>query len=485
MPDTAQDSVLEIKDKAQKPRGLMPKNLQAMVVFGIAILMILIMALTGRKPPKSVTATPPAAPTPLPVNEDKVSDYKKAIEEQQRQSAPGIERALLAQQQRDLAAQAQNPANPMGTPVTGPYPNGTYPPGAYAAAQPGSAQPPPPDPVKEEQKKRHYLSLFASNVALTYRKNAPGMHSAPEQTPDNLSSAAQPSSVAPGESGAPNPFLAQDQFLAQEGAQLAREEQVVQQAQSQGLLPQLQSTRPQSTTGAAATRQPQNQAADPPQNQVAAESTEEKTANPGAPGSSNSAEGKQYVLFEGTIIESLLINRLDGSFAGPVDCLVTNPVYSHDHQHLLIPAGSKLLGGADKVDTFGQARLAVAFHRLIMPDGYSVSLDQFKGLDQAGATALKDKVNNHYLKIFGASLAIGVLGAASELGTGTVITENSTDLLRQGFGYGLAISGERILDRFLNILPTVTIREGARVKVYLSNDLLLPDYNSHKMPPNL
>ncbi len=84
-----------------------------------------------------------------------------------------------------------------------------------------------------------------------------------------------------------------------------------------------------------------------------------------------SHEGKEYVLFEGTILEALLINRLDGSFAGPVSCLLSNNVYSHDRQHLLIPAGSKIVGEANKVDTFGQARLAVAFHRLIMPDGYS------------------------------------------------------------------------------------------------------------------
>jgi type IV secretory pathway VirB10-like protein len=59
------------------------------------------------------------------------------------------------------------------------------------------------------------------------------------------------------------------------------------------------------------------------------------------------------------------------------------------------------------VDTFGQTRLAVAFHGLIMPDGYSVSLDQFKGMNQIGDTRLRDQVNNHYFKIFGASLAVG------------------------------------------------------------------------------
>ena len=191
------------------------------------------------------------------------------------------------------------------------------------------------------------------------------------------------------------------------------------------------------------------------------------------------------MIFEGTFLEALLINRLDGSFSGPVSCLLSNNVYSHDRQHLLIPAGSKLLGEASKVDTLGQVRLAVAFHRLIMPDGYSVNLDQFKGLDQTGATALKDKVNNHYARIFGASLALGILGGASQLGTGSALTSTGAERIQQGFGVGIADAGEQILDRFLNILPTVTIREGTRVKIYLSNDLLLPEYSAHNIPSNL
>jgi type IV secretory pathway VirB10-like protein len=97
------------------------------------------------------------------------------------------------------------------------------------------------------------------------------------------------------------------------------------------------------------------------------------------PDSVNAAAGKTYILFEGTVLETVLINRLDGQFSGPVECLLANDVYSHDRQHLLIPAGTKILGETKKVDSFGQTRLAVAFHRLIMPDGYSVSLDKFKG----------------------------------------------------------------------------------------------------------
>jgi len=203
------------------------------------------------------------------------------------------------------------------------------------------------------------------------------------------------------------------------------------------------------------------------------------------PGALNSSVGRRYVVFEGTVLESILINRLNGTFAGPVSCLVTTDIYSHDRQHVLIPAGTKVLGEAKKVEAIGQQRLAVFFHRMIMPDGYSVSLDQFKGLNQIGETALRDKVNNHYVQIFAASLAVGILGGISEAGTGNVFTNSPLDRAREGLGTSLATSGAQILDRFLNILPTVTIREGNRVKVYLSGDLLLPDYAQHTMQSDL
>ena len=78
---------------------------------------------------------------------------------------------------------------------------------------------------------------------------------------------------------------------------------------------------------------------------------------------------------------------------------------------------------------FGQTRLAVAFHRLIMPDGYSVSLDQFKGMNQIGDTGLRDKVNNHYFKIFGASLAVGAIGGIAEAHSSGLLTQSGTRAL--------------------------------------------------------
>jgi type IV secretory pathway VirB10-like protein len=57
--------------------------------------------------------------------------------------------------------------------------------------------------------------------------------------------------------------------------------------------------------------------------------------------------------------------------------------------------------------------------------------------------------------------------------------------MRMGFGESMAMTGEQIMNRFLNLMPTITIREGTRVEVYLSNDLLLPDDSEHTMPSDL
>ncbi len=460
-----------INDKTVKPPGLLPKNLQAFVLVGIAFVMVLVMAFTGhRRPAMAASGGPPPLPDPLPVNADKVTDFQKGIEQTQRESAPQAE-AVLLQRQRQLAAQGQWPAQPgqttpYGTPITSTPADGTYPPGAYAAVGSESGNPQPSaDAIQEDQRKREYLSLFAGNVALSFRKDGPGTQSQlPPSTNANTSQESAEGIGAVPSNGTPQ---TQEQALEQAATQIAHEQQLLQQMQGGA-------SQPVATADPRSGSSPSNQDRKGDQN-----------PNVAQPGAFNQAEGKKYVIFEGTFLEALLINRLDGSFSGPVSCLLSNNVYSHDRQHLLIPAGSKLLGEANKVDTFGQVRLAVAFHRLIMPDGYSVNLDQFKGLDQAGATALKDKVNNHYARIFGASLALGILGSATQLGTGSALTSNGTERIQQGFGVGIADAGQQILDRFLNILPTVTIREGMRVKIYLSNDLLLPEYSAHNIPSNL
>jgi type IV secretory pathway VirB10-like protein len=429
-----------IKDKAPKPPGLLPKNVQSWVIVGIALLMVVIMWLTGGKKPQATgkSAAPTVqVPAPVEVNEIKIAELQNRIQDLQKQQLAA--QSALAQRTRLLGSlpQEQSQAQPNAGPSNAP---------------PATAE----DAIKAERRKREYLSLFASNLALSYRRNASAAGTAiTENSPP-----AQPQTA----SQSPDSF------------QLA---QLFKEIQPPALTPQLSTVQSEATSSAQSTST-SAQATEPISGRKEADHPAAARNESG-----NAAAGKTYVLFEGTVLETVLINLLDGQFSGPVECLLTNDVYSHDRQHLLIPAGTKIIGETKKVDSFGQTRLAIAFHRIIMPDGYSVSLDKFKGLDQIGDTGLRDQVNNHYLRIFGTSLAIGALGALAEAGTGGVLSQSGTDRIRQGFGQSTAQSSAQILDKFLNIMPTVTIREGHRVKVYLSGDLAVPDYSNHKMPSDL
>jgi type IV secretory pathway VirB10-like protein len=200
----------------------------------------------------------------------------------------------------------------------------------------------------------------------------------------------------------------------------------------------------------------------------------------------DSATGQPYLVYEGSVLDTVLMNRLDGDATGAVKVLVSNPLYSHDHQHVIIPEGTVVLGEAKKIGAAGigqQRRMAVVFHRLIMPDGYSVDLDQFHGLDQIGEEGLKDKVNNHYVEIFGASIALGVIAGAGEITQGGgAITTNGSQTFTNGTAASVSQSANTILDRFMQIPPTITIREGHRVKIYFTQDMLLPAYTNHTIP---
>lgn len=230
----------------------------------------------------------------------------------------------------------------------------------------------------------------------------------------------------------------------------------------------------------------------PPRQPMAAAAGQDKTSSsqekPSAATEINidAAVGQPYVLYEGTTVDTVLMNRLDGDAPGPVKALVSNPVYSHDRQHVLIPEGTVVLGEARKIGQNGfgqQRRMAVVFHRLIMPDGYSVDLDQFRGLDQIGEQGLKDKVNNHYLQIFGTSIALGVIAGAGEVEMGGgALTGSGSQLFTTGASASISSSATTILDRFIQIPPTITIREGHRVKVYFTQDMLLPAYSNHTIP---
>src|SRR6202142_175088 len=311
-----------IQEKTTTPPGLLPKHVQSWLILGLAVLMVVIMWLTGGKKQASLpkaNASTTQTPLPLEVNETKIADLQNRIQELQREQLAA--QSALVQQNR-LLGTAQDPQQPQSSNASG-------------TSTPGSTE----DPIQTERKRRQYVSLFSSNIALSYRRSAPG-------EPSPLSDPVSQNAVAAPQSPPPNgPDL----------AQLAQVAQILKDAQpniaSQGPMAGQPNSVPSAQTGSSST--PTGPA------EVKHESKEATSPAAAIQKSADAAAGKTYILFEGTILESVLINRLDGQFVGPVECLLSTDVYSHDRQHLLIPAGTKILGETRRVEAFGQTRLAV------------------------------------------------------------------------------------------------------------------------------
>ena len=176
-------------------------------------------------------------------------------------------------------------------------------------------------------------------------------------------------------------------------------------------------------------------------------------------------------IYEGSFVEAVLVNQLNGDFPGPVLAVVAVPFYSADRQRIVIPRGARVVGSASATIGRDQQRLAVGFHRLIFPDGRWVSL-AFAGLNQIGEGALKDQVNRHYFSMFASVGAVGIISGLTLRGSNPYA--GGMEGVRAGAGQGLAQGATNILDRFLNRLPTITIRAGHRLRIWLTSDVLVP-----------
>ena len=195
-------------------------------------------------------------------------------------------------------------------------------------------------------------------------------------------------------------------------------------------------------------------------------------------------QGQLYRVFEGTVLEGVVTNHVDGGLAGPILVMLTTDYYSHDHQQLLMPQGTRLIGSVQSVGNAQQRKMFVTFHRAVCPDGFSLDFDKYLGLDQIGTTGLATKVDHGYLLAFGAAAAIGGLGGLAQIGNNGSVFTPSTEI-RNGISEQSAAEGEQVLNHFLNRLPIITLKEGSRARIYIGRDILIPSYAEHRVDPTL
>lgn len=420
MAEASEPKPAAVVDQRPVPRGVIPRHAQMWLMVGLAVAILGIIVFAGQPEPVMPTSAPVTNVATEP-DPARLRDFQDRLR--------GMDARIRQEQLQDVR---QIPAA-----------------GAVQAYGEPMAASAPDDPLDAERKRRDYESLFSSNIVMTRRPDgqqliAAGIRTAAREAVPDGGRVTGPPSV--------------DEVADAVVRATSRYGGPVLQPES---LPQTVSQPNALASGIGAGR-----------------------ARPAVTGPITS-DGPLHRLVEGTVIDAILTNRLDGSVAAPVNCLVTNAVYSHDGQFVLIPAGSRVVGETKPVQAVGDTRLAVVFHRLVLPDGSSYALDQVAGLNQVGDAGLRDRVDRHYRSTFGASAAVGLISGLAQVLSGGAFGGDGdrTIVIAGGVGDATSQATAQTMNRYLNRLPTVTIREGHRVKVYLTADLELPSYGSQVHTP--
>lgn len=187
-----------------------------------------------------------------------------------------------------------------------------------------------------------------------------------------------------------------------------------------------------------------------------------------------------YEVKAGTIIPSVMIGGINSDLPGEILAQVRENVYdTRSGQHVLIPQGSRLVGVYDSHVAYGQERILAAWTRIIYPDGSSLNLKGMPGADVAGYSGLSDQVDNHYLKVFGSAVLMSAISAGAQLSQGGSVpgafqSQSTTQLATTAMGQQLGQTGSHMIQKNMNIQPTLIIRNGEPFNVIVTADLVLP-----------
>jgi type IV secretion system protein VirB10 len=184
----------------------------------------------------------------------------------------------------------------------------------------------------------------------------------------------------------------------------------------------------------------------------------------------------RYELIAGAVIPAALITELNSDQPGRALAQVTQNVFdSVSGAYLLIPQGARLIGTYDSATTYGDQRLTIVWNRLILPNGWSISLRGMEGTDATGAAGLRDRTDNHLGRLAG---AIGLSAIISVIADNAENEEDNT--FSQSVGDAAATeaaqTGSRIVERDLAVAPTLRIRAGGAVRVLVTRDIALRPY---------
>lgn len=189
-----------------------------------------------------------------------------------------------------------------------------------------------------------------------------------------------------------------------------------------------------------------------------------------------------YEIKSGTLIKASLITSINTSLPGTVIAQITEDIFdTKSGKFILIPKGSKLLGQYDANISYGQRRILLVFSRIVRPNGSSVMLDKYGATDLQGNAGIEGKVDNHFGRIISSAALSTLLSVGSGVASDSFITGNGSQKSAKqnailGISSGVSQVGQRVIDRSLDIQPTLSVPSGFQFNVIVQKDIVINEH---------
>ncbi|MFI3246236.1 MAG: TrbI/VirB10 family protein [Ferrimonas sp.] len=180
----------------------------------------------------------------------------------------------------------------------------------------------------------------------------------------------------------------------------------------------------------------------------------------------------------GTMIPAVLMTGINSDLPNSIVATVSRNIFdSVTGKNVLIPQGSKLFGTYSSRIVFGQSRVLIAWDRLNLPNGQTLHLDSMAGVDTAGYSGFADQVDRKTWQIFGNALMLGMISGLAQVGVNETGSETA-DAVADGVTQQFAQAGASLLEKNLDVQPTITVRTGYRFNVLVNKDVILPTWGT-------
>lgn len=189
----------------------------------------------------------------------------------------------------------------------------------------------------------------------------------------------------------------------------------------------------------------------------------------------------EFELTAGSVIPAVMLSGINSDLPGTIVAQTRQTVYAtNDPDALLIPQGSRLVGRYSADVAYGQSRVLAAWDELILPNGSRIALRGMSAADGQGQSGIEDQVNNHFWRTWSSALLVSMLGVAAQQSQpqnqGAFNTPSANAQATAAAMNSLSDVSSKILQKSLNISPTLQVRPGMAFNVMVNRSIILPTY---------